>query len=214
MNLSWILWTACIVVLALETAVILYLYLRREPVPFPVNLKIGGMTAEELEKSLGEEKINVSVYARRMLRNKEEFVEPVNKRERERRGKTETLDLVRLRVRDLGFTNPPTTKELFARAKKLGLELCPPETGPYLRLADKDQPLRTRYYIGMEPLTDSDGDPIVFLLERSQGGLWLLNYWTGPDDHLDSDDRIVFRLRPSTPPKTGKCDPSQQNLAD
>jgi len=156
-------------------------------------LTIGGMTAEELEKALDAEKINFSSYARSMLKNRKEFIDPVNERESERGGRTaETLHLVRLRVRDMGFTSPPTTPELFARAKEQGLDLCPPEVGPYLRLADKDQP-DGLYYIGMKPVTDSDGEPSVFYLGRDVGGLWLRSCWAGPDDRWFLDNRIVFR---------------------
>jgi len=157
-----------------------------------ITLYIGGMTAEELERAL-EEKIHVNSYARSMLKNRKEFIDPVNERESERGGRTaETLHLVRLRVRDMGFTSPPTTPELFARAKEQGLDLCPPEVGPYLRLADKDQP-DGLYYIGMKPVTDSDGEPSVFYLGRDVGGLWLRSCWAGPDDRWFLDNRIVFR---------------------
>jgi len=160
-------------------------------------LEIGGMTAEEMGNALDREKINVAPYARSMLRNKEKFVNPVNKREKERKGETEILDLVRLRVRDLGFTSrPPTTTELFARAKEFGLDLCPPETGPFLRLADKDQSLGW-CYIGMEPVTDSDGFPDVFSLARYGGELWLRSIWADPDYQWDLGIQFVFRVRKS-----------------
>ena len=156
------------------------------------SLKIGGMTAEELEESLDREKIHVSSYSRSMFKNKKQFIQPVNEREKERRGETETLALVRLQVRDLGFASPPTTKELFARARERGLELCPPETGPYLRLKDKDQPSGW-YFIGMEPVADSDGIPRVFGLGRGGDGLWLYGYWADPDDQWGLGFRVVFR---------------------
>jgi len=155
-----------------------------------ITLYIGGMTAEELERTLDREKILVTPFARSMLRNKEEFVEPVNKR----RGKTETLHLVRLRVRDLGFTHYPTTTELFVRAKERGLDLCPPEVGPYLQLAHKDQPSGS-YYIGMEPVTDSDGRPGVFGLGRDGGGLWVDHYWAPPGRPWNLGARFVFSVR-------------------
>jgi len=173
----------------------------RKPAPeggMRFDLTIGGMTAEQLKESLDEKKINISSYARSMLRNKKEFIDPVTEREKKRGGVVaETLHLVRLRVRDLGFTSPPTTTELFARAKERGLDLCPPEAGPYLRLADEDQPLGTGYLIGMEPVTDSDGNPSVFSLGRGGGGLWLYYYWAFPDDRWALGYPFVFRSRKS-----------------
>jgi len=160
-----------------------------------ITLYIGGMTAEELERALDRDKINVANYARSMLKNRKEFIDPVNERESERGGRTaETLHLVWLRVRDLGFTSAPTTTELFARAKERGLELCPPEVGPYLRLANKDQPPGW-YYIGMEPVADSVGDPRVFYLARFGDGLWLLDSWAYPGRRWVLVDQFVFGVR-------------------
>ncbi|PIP65747.1 hypothetical protein COW95_00250 [Candidatus Peregrinibacteria bacterium CG22_combo_CG10-13_8_21_14_all_49_11] len=156
-------------------------------------LTIGGMTAEELEKALDAEKINFSSYARSMLKNRKGFINPVNEREKKRGGVVaENLHLVRLRVRDLGFTHYPTTTKLFARAKERGLDLCLPEVGPYLRLADKDQPLGTWYYIAMEPIAGS-----VFRLGRGGDGLWLSSAWADPDDRWGLDCEFVFSVRKS-----------------
>ncbi len=45
------------------------------------------------------------------------------------------VPLVQLKVEDLGFRENPTTQELFTRARRCGLVLCPGETGPHLALA-------------------------------------------------------------------------------
>lgn len=177
------------------------------------SLDIGGMTAEELEAALDREdatrkkQFNISKYARSMLRNEKQFVEPVNARRRERGESLEMLDLVRLRVRDLGYDDPdnlPTTRDLFGdpgkrngRIHKLGLELCPTETGPYKRLADTDQPLGNWYAVGMESVAVSDGDPDVFDLGRDGGGLWLDDGWAGPGDRWDLGHEILLRRRKS-----------------
>ncbi len=161
------------------------------------SLEIGGKTAEELEKALDEGKMNVDTYARTMLKNKKQFVEPVNERYTKLKGTVEKLDLVRLSVADLGFASGATTKEIFERANMYGLELCPPETGPYQRLEDRDQPLNDWYRIGMEPVTDSDGDPLVFYCERDDDGLWLGCSWAGPGGRWIPDFTFLFRRRKS-----------------
>jgi hypothetical protein len=103
----------------------------------------------------------------------------------------------------------PTTRELLGefdaegkltkegRIHKLGFEFCPAETGPYKRLADKDQPLGGWYYIGMQPVADSDGSPRVFYCERSADGAWLHSGWAGPDDQWVLDGEVVLRRRKS-----------------
>jgi len=160
------------------------------------SVRIGGMTAEELEKALDEEKIRVSSHALSMLHNEKEFIEPVNKREKERQGETETLRLVRLRVEQLGFTRNPTMKALFNRAKDLGLERCPPETALYERMKDKDQASK-RCYIAMEPVRDSAGRPGIFSLRQLEGGLWLDGSLAPSQGRLRLDNEVVFRLRTS-----------------
>ncbi|NQU84038.1 MAG: hypothetical protein HQ536_05000, partial [Parcubacteria group bacterium] len=49
-----------------------------------------------------------------------------------------TIDLVVRSVAELGFPDGATRKEIYERAAKLGLELCPAEVGPQFRLQYKD----------------------------------------------------------------------------
>ena len=51
-----------------------------------------------------------------------------------------TFRTVELTVSDLGFPDGATTAQDFKKASQLGLELCPLELGPYLRLEYLDQP--------------------------------------------------------------------------
>lgn len=51
---------------------------------------------------------------------------------------------------------------------------------------------------GAAYISDSDGNPNVFNVERNDNGkLWLDNDWTNPDNRWNLDNRIVFRLRNS-----------------
>lgn len=167
------------------------------------SLMIGGKTLKELEAALDEEdsqgnlRFQVSSYARSMLHSKKHFIDPVNERHRERQGHPETITLVRLTVADLGFPRGATTEEIYERAKTLGLELCPAEVGPYLRLAYADQPMGEWFYIGMKKITDADGYPDVFGIGRNGFGLWLFGSWADPEQHWDPDCRFVFRFRTS-----------------
>ena len=171
------------------------------------SLEVGEMTAEELEEALDNGGINVGSYARSMLRNEGQFVELVNGVHRKQKEAKETLDLVKLRVSDLGYSdlnNLPTKRDILGepgknngRIHELGLELCPPETGPYKRLADKDQSLGNWYEIGMEPITAFDGNPHVFGCGRHGDGLWLNDPYAFPEDHWLPDFEIVLRHRKS-----------------
>ena len=77
----------------------------------------------------------------------------------------------------------------------MGLELCPPETGLIKPLQDTNQPMDKWYYIAMEPITDRNGNPLVFRLERNADGAWLNDDWSDPGSVWNPDDEFVFRLR-------------------
>ncbi|MBU6415364.1 hypothetical protein KGQ34_03970 [Patescibacteria group bacterium] len=84
------------------------------------------------------------------------------------------MDLVVLSVAELGFKDGAYRKDIYKRALKLGLELCPAEVGPQLRLQYKDQPMDEWLRIAMEPIiTGSGGDLGVFIVGRGGGDLWL-----------------------------------------
>lgn len=113
----------------------------------------------------------------------------------------ESIDLVVLTPADLGFTTYPTTAELFARAKEQGYGLCPAEVGP--RLAGTLEEAGW-LYVAMEPITDSDGYPRVFLVGRyGDGGQWLGTDWTGPGSRWDLSYRIVFTLNKESSKDSG-----------
>lgn len=120
------------------------------------SLEIGGKSSKQLQAELKENKINVYDYAKDMMRSKD-FTTLKN---------PEQIELVRLKVRDLGFKNDATTEEIYRRAEKLGLEVCPAEVGPNLRLQYMDQPTGEYFWIAMKQITDRDGSPSVFELAR------------------------------------------------
>lgn len=95
-------------------------------------------------------------------------------------------------VKNLGFTEPPTTTELFARIREVG-SLCPAEVGPHLRLTDADQPNGTAYWIMMETISDSHGYPNVFSVGRlDDGGRWLGAYCARPGRRWALGSVVVF----------------------
>lgn len=77
----------------------------------------------------------------------------------------EEIELVVRTVADLGLSDGATTEEVYAAAKKQGLELCPPEVGPLLRLrSDTETRLGVFLVVAMEPITDSFGLPFESVL--------------------------------------------------
>lgn len=106
----------------------------------------------------------------------------------------EVYNLVRFTVEQLGFKQHATTDELYKRAQELGLELCPPEVGPQLRLQYTD---REWFLIAMKQIAGLNGKPEVFLVasDRNNADLWLAGSEAGPGRRWRADDGFVFCFR-------------------
>jgi hypothetical protein len=151
------------------------------------QIEIGGKTREQLQQELKQKGVNVSSYAEDMMKSPDFSTLPI----------AQMLDTVRLKVGDLGLSRYPTTDQVYKKAQELGLDLCPPEVGPRLRLQYTDQPMGEWLYVGMKQITDSDGYPNVFDLERDGAGLWLRDGWASPDNLWNPSSEFVFSLRKS-----------------
>jgi hypothetical protein len=136
-----------------------------------------------IDKKPSTEGVNILSYASDMLK-------------KVKWNKKQTLDLVRVTVKDL-FNDDKyhTTDEIFAKSKEQGLDLCPPQVGLQLRVEYKDQPMNEWLYMGMKPITDSDGNPAVFGLDRDTDGAWLYSRWAGPALQWGPERGFVFSLR-------------------
>ncbi|MBU2037177.1 hypothetical protein KJ866_03220 [Patescibacteria group bacterium] len=104
----------------------------------------------------------------------------------------EKYDLVRFTVEQLGFSKGATTDEIYKKAEELGLELCPAQVGPHLRL---QYPGREWMLIAMKRITDRDGNPRVFSLSSDSDKLLLDGYYANPGIMWDSGSEFVFRFR-------------------
>ena len=143
---------------------------------------IGGKTKEELEAEFKQKGISIGSYARQLLDSKD-FITSEN---------IEDIDLVRLTVGDMGFSNGATTDEIDKKAEELELELCPAEVGPQLRLSySGDEYLR----IAMKQISGRDGYPSVFSLDRDGAGLWLNSILARPSSWWGTGSRFVVRTR-------------------
>jgi hypothetical protein len=105
------------------------------------------------------------------------------------------LDLVDLSVGDLGFKGSARYADICTKAVELGLELCPAEVGPALRLQYGDQPRDEWLRIAMEAITDRDGSLSFFYVERGGDGLWLRGHGGLPDGVWGAVHRFVFGRR-------------------
>lgn len=148
------------------------------------GVSIGGKTKDELVKEMEVKGIKLSSYAKQLLDSKD-FETQKNKEE---------LNLVRLTPKDLGFSSYSTTEQIYKKAVEFGLELCPAEVGPNLRLTYSGD---NWMYIAMKQIKDLDGCPSVFSLSRAGADLWLHDYRAHPQYQWTLYNKFVFCLRKS-----------------
>jgi hypothetical protein len=147
-----------------------------------IKLGTGLKTADDFRKSIKDNRMKIDDWANDIL-GKPAFTVAVKETE---------LDLVVVSVAELGFKNGATLEQIYARAKELGLDLCPNEVGPQLRLQYKDQPNREWLAVAIEPITGSDGDLGRFSVRRDGGGLWLHGCYGGPGGVWRGSSCFVF----------------------
>ena len=106
---------------------------------------------------------------------------------------SQEVDLVVISVAELGFKKGASLNDIFAKAKERGLELCPNEIGPQLRLQYADQPMDEWLIIGMEPFIISDDNLRLFFVGRD-GDIWLGSCYYSPKITWSASSRFVFVL--------------------
>lgn len=105
----------------------------------------------------------------------------------------ERIQLVTLSPAELGFPeNTATLAEIYARAAKLGYELCPAEIGPHLRLQYMSQPLGEFLHIAMPPIVTRGGQPTILAVANGGEGLILIGSNGSPDFKPPLSSRFVF----------------------
>jgi hypothetical protein len=107
------------------------------------------------------------------------------------------LDLVVVTAVDLGFApGSMLVADIYRRAMQIGLELCPAEVGPLLRLQYANQPLGEFLHIAMAPIATWRGELVDLTVANGGAGLLLLGGDGSPDLKLHSSVKFVF-VRPA-----------------
>lgn len=150
-----------------------------------IKLGTGIKTAGDFQKALESNGCRVSDWAEDILGNPA-FTSAAEEIE---------VDLVKVTVGELGFKDGARRDQIYDRVRELGLEICPPEVGPQLRLQYKDQPKGEWILVGMEPIADSGDGLLVFRVGRHDSELWLGVYRDDPGGVWLSGSQWVF-VRP------------------
>ena len=157
------------------------------------TIEVGGLTNSQLIQELKQHSILMNELGERLLSD-----------DRFTTSKTKySLNIVELTVRDLAFPDGASLPQIYKRAGELGLELCPLELGPHLRLQYLDQPEGNNLLqqhqapsgsitIASPIISEDDNFPKGFYLRNIHGKLWLRGYTA---DHLhvwNPDDQFIF----------------------
>jgi len=158
-------------------------------------VEVGGLTKTQLTLKLQQNSIMMNAYGE-MLLDDERFTISDTKY---------SIQTVELTVANLGFSNGATLPQLYKRADELGLDLCPPELGPYLRLDYMEQPEGNpknliqgkqapsgSITIASEILTEDDDFPKGFYLRKMNGKLWLRGYIADQLHVWNPNDHFIF----------------------
>lgn len=148
---------------------------------FKQSLELSTKTPEQYTKELTAKGNQIGTYAQQILNKVEALKSP------------EQIKLVSFSVEQLGFPNGATLQEIYDKARSMGLELCPPQVGPELRLSYTDQPNSEYLVIAMEAITDAGGGPKLFRVDRLDSGPWLSNDGGHMDGRWRASRRFVFR---------------------
>lgn len=109
-------------------------------------------------------------------------------------------------VAELGLPNGGTLADVFGAARAAGLDLCPPQAGPYLRFATLAQASApdsvmnagrapsASLTVASAPLRLDDDYPKGFYLRVVDGVPWLRGYRCDDEHVFAPEDRLVFRM--------------------
>jgi len=128
------------------------------------------------------------------------------------------LELVLISAADLGVETESSLADVYRRARRAGLQRCPAEVGPQLRLDYRDQRLGEALTIAMEPIATYNGEPTILALANfAPSGLLLIGSDGRPEFILPSTFRFVFALPTNelleamTEPQVVPTSPEQTN---
>lgn len=147
-----------------------------------IKLGTGPKNANEFRQALS----NISDWANDIIGRPGFIVSPIE---------TEYIELVNVSAAELGFKDGATRADIYRRAQELGLDICPNEVGPQLRLQYRDQPNNERLLVAMEPVADAGGHPSIFNVRCDSDKKVLDADYGQPDYSWPARRRWIFQRR-------------------
>ena len=165
----------------------------------PVTLSIGTMSRPHLLEALRNRGVGLNESATTLLGDSIfDRAEP------------QSVTFVDRSVSELGLIHGAVLSQIFEAARESGLRLCPPTTGPYLRLALQSQTTAPdtvlsngqapsgSLTVASFPLRPDPDYPRGFYLRVIGGQPWLRGYRCSDDHVWNLGDRFVFEASRST----------------
>lgn len=146
------------------------------------SISIGGVNKEVLIQKLVDHGVQFNVYAHTLFAHPA-FAVPE---------KPEAVDLVKISMSDLGFSEPHMFGDITKKANELGLKLCPLYLGAFLRLEYLEQPESPYLTIASAKPENDDEHPNGFYVRHLDGVLWLRGYRASDDYEWPLDSEFVF----------------------
>lgn len=148
------------------------------------SLEIGGKSNERLLYELQETGISFHDNTDDMLRNWKFKTTP----------KPRKVNAVILSAADLGFSEEASFLQILQRAQQLGLSLCPPDFGFYLRMQYRNQPRGEWLHVGMVPIKSPKKGSFVVELDNESGKLNVDASWEPAWEKWDIQTKLIFLL--------------------
>jgi hypothetical protein len=165
-----------------------------------LQVSVGGLSRAELRTALASRGIFLNQHAETLLAEEVFDGQPAR-----------VVAVTETTVASLGRPDGATLPEIFDLAQDQGLLLCPPDTGPYLRIslnaqaASADSVMSAgkapdgALTIASELLSDDVEYPKGFYLRVVDGQTWLRGYRCDDDHVFSASDRFVFRTPVPSP---------------
>ena len=159
------------------------------------NVRVGGSTRTELRERLRSHAVLLNAHAETLLDH------PVFELR-----DAEVIGIVVVRVAELHLETGGTLSEVFAAAFDSGLELCPPDTGPYFRLSFTSQTNAPdsvlsagrspagSVKVAAAPLDEDVEFPKGFYLRVVDHRCWLRGFRCDDEYRFSPDDQFAFRI--------------------
>ncbi len=152
-----------------------------------LKVDIGGQPLKDLERNMEKNGLKISNTASEML-GRIDFTKQLE-------GK-ETRTFCCIKVGHFGFDTLPNMLQLYEKAKEFGLEVCPPEVAPYIRLQYTDQPNGASLIGTRTIFANFNGEivPHIFTLYRNESDVQLGSTFADPEFKWSFYRKFFFLL--------------------